>query len=226
MVLFPETMTKTGKKNDDQGQAGRRAPAEPDLRADQQDLPPSADNVRIGRHGPLIYTMPNKAMAAQLRAKLHRAHGAHPVVIRIARPARSPAPRGAGQQAHRDVLRHRPAAAHHRAGPRDPGLRPRLSIPRPPLRAARHDARGARIAVALGPAKLPIGRMRKSAGGAARRLRTDLCKYGAQAYPGPAAEPPCSTGQGRPGNAWRAPSAGRRRMRRSAWSCVLSSAWC
>lgn len=68
--------------------------------------------------------------------------------------------------------------------------------------------------------------MRKSAGGAARRLRSDLCENGAQAYPGPAAEPPCSTGQGRPGTAWRAASAGRRRMRRSAWSCVLSSAWC
>jgi hypothetical protein len=35
--------------------------------------------------------------------------------------------------------------------------------------------------------------------------------------------PPARAG---PGNAWRAASAGRCRMRRSAWSCVLSLAWC
>jgi hypothetical protein len=52
--------------------------------------PPGADNVRVGRHGPLIYTVPNKAMAAQLRAKLHRAHGAPPAIIRIARPGFGP----------------------------------------------------------------------------------------------------------------------------------------
>jgi hypothetical protein len=46
----------------------------------------SAYNVRHRPHGPLIFTVPNKAMAAQLRAKLHRAHGAPRIIIRVAPP--------------------------------------------------------------------------------------------------------------------------------------------
>jgi hypothetical protein len=52
----------------------------------------SAYNVRHRPHGPLIFTVPNKAMAAQLRAKLHRAHGAPRAIIRVA-PRGSGAPR-------------------------------------------------------------------------------------------------------------------------------------
>jgi hypothetical protein len=50
----------------------------------------SAYNVRHRPHGPLIFTVPNKAMAAQLRAKLHRGHGAPPAIVRIARPGSAP----------------------------------------------------------------------------------------------------------------------------------------
>jgi hypothetical protein len=46
----------------------------------------SAYNIRHRPHGPLIITVPNKAMAAKLKGKLHRAHGAPRVVIRIAPP--------------------------------------------------------------------------------------------------------------------------------------------
>ena len=46
----------------------------------------SAENVRRGPHGALIFTVPNKAMAAKLKGKLHRAHGAPRIIIRVAPP--------------------------------------------------------------------------------------------------------------------------------------------
>src|SRR5215471_5227497 len=46
----------------------------------------SAYNVRHRPHGPLIFTVPNKAIAAKLKGKLHRAHGAPRIIIRIAPP--------------------------------------------------------------------------------------------------------------------------------------------
>jgi hypothetical protein len=51
--------------------------------------PLSADNFRSRPHGPLIYTVPNKAMAAKLKARLHAAPGGRRIVIRVA-------PRGSG----------------------------------------------------------------------------------------------------------------------------------
>ena len=48
--------------------------------------PLGAYNVRHRPHGPLIFTVPNKAMAAKLKGKLHRAHGAPRIIIRIAPP--------------------------------------------------------------------------------------------------------------------------------------------
>ena len=51
----------------------------------------SAENVRRGRHGVLIFTVPNKAMAAKFRGKLYRAHGAPRIIIRVA-PSGSGAP--------------------------------------------------------------------------------------------------------------------------------------
>src|SRR5215467_11840336 len=48
--------------------------------------PASAYNFRISPGGPLIYTVPTKAIAAQLRAKLHAAPGGRRVVIRVAPP--------------------------------------------------------------------------------------------------------------------------------------------
>jgi hypothetical protein len=52
----------------------------------------SAYNVRHRAHGPLIFTVPNKAIAAKLKGKLHRAPGAPRIIIRIAPPG-SGAPR-------------------------------------------------------------------------------------------------------------------------------------
>jgi hypothetical protein len=52
----------------------------------------SAENVRRGRHGTLVFTVPNKAMAAKFKGKLHRAHGAPRIIIRVAPPG-SGAPR-------------------------------------------------------------------------------------------------------------------------------------
>jgi hypothetical protein len=46
----------------------------------------SAENMRRGPHGALIVTVPNKAMAAKLKGKLYRAHGAPRVIIRVAPP--------------------------------------------------------------------------------------------------------------------------------------------
>ena len=46
----------------------------------------SAENMRRGPHGALIVTVPNKAMAAKLKGKLHRAHGAPRLIIRVAPP--------------------------------------------------------------------------------------------------------------------------------------------
>jgi hypothetical protein len=54
--------------------------------------PLSAENVRHRPHGPLIFTVPNRAMAAKLKGKLQRAHGAPRIIIRIAPPG-SGAPR-------------------------------------------------------------------------------------------------------------------------------------
>jgi hypothetical protein len=48
--------------------------------------PISAENARHRAHGPLILTVPNKAMAAQLKGKLHRQPGGTRVIIRIAPP--------------------------------------------------------------------------------------------------------------------------------------------
>ena len=45
-----------------------------------------AYNMRHRPHGPLIVTVPNKAMAAKLKGKLHRAPGAPRTVIRVAPP--------------------------------------------------------------------------------------------------------------------------------------------
>ena len=46
----------------------------------------SAENVRHRAHGPLIVTMPNKAMAAKMRAKLYRARGEGRIIVRVAPP--------------------------------------------------------------------------------------------------------------------------------------------
>jgi len=48
--------------------------------------PLSAENLRSKPHGPLIYTVPNKAMAAKLKARLHAAPGGRRIVIRVAPP--------------------------------------------------------------------------------------------------------------------------------------------
>jgi hypothetical protein len=45
-----------------------------------------AYNMRHKPHGPLIVTVPNKAIAAKLKGKLHRAPGAPRIIIRIAPP--------------------------------------------------------------------------------------------------------------------------------------------
>jgi hypothetical protein len=55
----------------------------------------SAENVRHRPYGPLIFTVPDKAMAAKLKGKLHRAPGAPRIIIRVAPP-------GSGA-AHREV---------------------------------------------------------------------------------------------------------------------------
>ena len=57
--------------------------------------PISAENIRHRPHGPLIFTVPNKAMAAKIRAKLYRAPGGRRIVVRVAPP-------GAGAP-HREV---------------------------------------------------------------------------------------------------------------------------
>ena len=57
--------------------------------------PIGADNVRRTRHGHLIFTVPDKAMAALLRAKLKRAPAREHVIVRVAPP-------GAGAP-HREV---------------------------------------------------------------------------------------------------------------------------
>jgi len=46
----------------------------------------SAYNMRHNAHGLLIVTVPNKAIAAKLKGKLHRAPGAPRIIIRIAPP--------------------------------------------------------------------------------------------------------------------------------------------
>src|SRR5262249_37218234 len=48
--------------------------------------PPRAENLRSKPHGPLIYTVPNNAMAAKLKARLHAAPGGRRIVIRVAPP--------------------------------------------------------------------------------------------------------------------------------------------
>jgi hypothetical protein len=48
--------------------------------------PVSAENVRHKAHRPLIFTVPDRAMAASLRAKLHRQPGGTRVIIRVAPP--------------------------------------------------------------------------------------------------------------------------------------------
>ena len=55
----------------------------------------SAYNMRHKPHGPLIITVPNEAIAAKLKGKLHRAPGEPRIIIRIAPP-------GSGA-AHREV---------------------------------------------------------------------------------------------------------------------------
>jgi hypothetical protein len=54
--------------------------------------PLGAENFRHRPHGPLIITVPDKAMAARLKGKLYRAPGAPPIIIRVAPPG-SGAPR-------------------------------------------------------------------------------------------------------------------------------------
>jgi replicative superfamily II helicase len=54
--------------------------------------PASAYNFRIGPGGPLIYTVPTKAIADQLRAKLRKTRGGPRVRIVVATPG-YPAPR-------------------------------------------------------------------------------------------------------------------------------------
>jgi hypothetical protein len=46
----------------------------------------SAYNMRHNAHGLLIVTVPNKAIAAKLKGKLHRAPGVPRIIIRIAPP--------------------------------------------------------------------------------------------------------------------------------------------
>jgi len=53
--------------------------------ATQNVYPAGSYNIRHRAHGPLIVTVPNKAVAAQLKAKLKKAHGAPRMIIRIAR---------------------------------------------------------------------------------------------------------------------------------------------
>jgi hypothetical protein len=48
--------------------------------------PAGAYNFRIRPGGPLIYTVPTKVIAAQLRAKLHKIHGGRRVRIVVATP--------------------------------------------------------------------------------------------------------------------------------------------
>ena len=48
--------------------------------------PIGADNVRRTRHGRLIFTVPNKAIAADLRAKLKRGPAWQHWIIRVAPP--------------------------------------------------------------------------------------------------------------------------------------------
>ena len=55
----------------------------------------SAENFHHGRHGSLIFTVPDKAIAAKLKAKLYKAPGGRRIIIRVA-------PRGSGA-AHREV---------------------------------------------------------------------------------------------------------------------------
>jgi hypothetical protein len=52
--------------------------------------PVSAYNVRHRRHGPLIFTVPNKSIAAQTKARLKKGHDAPRVIIRIARHPAAP----------------------------------------------------------------------------------------------------------------------------------------
>ena len=53
--------------------------------ATQNVYPAASYNIRHRAHGPLIVTVPNKEVAAQLKAKLKKAHGAPRMIIRIAR---------------------------------------------------------------------------------------------------------------------------------------------
>jgi len=48
--------------------------------------PAGAANLRHRPHGPWIYTVPDKAMAAKLRAKLNKTRGGRRIVIRVAPP--------------------------------------------------------------------------------------------------------------------------------------------
>jgi hypothetical protein len=53
--------------------------------------PPGTEYVRHSPHGPLIFIVPNQAMAAKLRAKLKKGHGNPPVIIRVVpRPVAPP----------------------------------------------------------------------------------------------------------------------------------------
>lgn len=45
--------------------------------------PPGTEYVRHRAHGPLIFIVPNQAMAAQLRARLKKGHGNPPIIIRV-----------------------------------------------------------------------------------------------------------------------------------------------
>ena len=45
--------------------------------------PPGTEYVRHRAHGPLIFIVPNQAMAAQLRARLHKGHGNPRIIIRV-----------------------------------------------------------------------------------------------------------------------------------------------
>ena len=53
--------------------------------------PPGTEYVRHRAHGPLIFVVPNQAMAAQLRARLKKGHGNPPIIIRVhSRPGAAP----------------------------------------------------------------------------------------------------------------------------------------
>ena len=53
--------------------------------------PPGTEYVRHRAHGPLIFIVPNQAMAAQLRARLKKGHHNPPIIIRVhPRPVAAP----------------------------------------------------------------------------------------------------------------------------------------